>query len=120
MHAVWICAALCLLLIFGVCFNAYYIGNQAKFLTQAAEQMQQKEERETLLTETERFWEKHRAWFGLSVGFRELDHFGEVLTNLRWAHDAGNDPEFERYRLLLIDAIEEISRTERLALETIF
>lgn len=120
MRAAWFCVILFLALLLCIGLNAHYIRKQASFLTQTAELLQEEENRPTALAELEAFWQKHRNWIGLSVGFREMDHFGEVLTNLRWAYDTGDEQEFRRYRLLFLDAIEEISRTERFSVRNLF
>ena len=120
MRAVWICIILFSILLLCVGFNSYYIQRQADRLTQIAEQLTNEERRATVLQELDAFWQKHRDWIGLSVGWRELDHLGEILSNLRWAYEAQNESEFQRYRLLFSNAIEEISRNERISIGVLF
>ena len=120
MKVFWISLVLFLLLLAGIFWNVHYIHKNEKYLTEIVTSLEDSEEREERLCELESFWEKHRDLFGLSVSFRELDHFGEVLVELRWAHDFGREAEFQKHRSLLLDAIEEITRNEKISLGNIF
>ena len=120
MKAVWACVILLVALLLGVWGNARYIHQSAEWLTNMATKLTKEENRDILLDELETFWEEKRPWFSLSVGFRELDHFAEILSHLRWAHDKKNESEFEKHRRLLEDAIKEITRTEQWSIENIF
>ncbi len=120
MKAFWISLILFALLLAGIFWNVHYIHKSEATLTNLVESLEDPEGREEKLCELESFWEKHCNLFGLSVGFRELDHFGEVLTDLRWAHDYSNEAEFQKYRALLLDAIEEITRNEKISVGNIF
>lgn len=120
MKVFWISCALFLALLAGIFWNARYIRTSEAYLKEAVEKLQAVEGRVERLCELEHFWKKHRDLFGLSVGFRELDHFEELLVELRWAHDQGLEAEFQRCRALLLDAIEEISRNEQISVGNIF
>ena len=116
----WVSLTLFLVLLAGIFWNIHYIHKSEAYLTDLVNSLEDTEGREEKLCELEAFWKKHRDRFGLSVGFRELDHFGEVLQELRWAHDFSSEAEFQKYRALLSDAIEEITRNEKLSLGNIF
>lgn len=120
MKAFWISLILFVLLLAGIFWNAHYIRENEKYLTELVTSLEISEDREERICELEEFWEKHKKLFGLSVGFRELDHFGEVLAELRWAHDHSFEAEFQKYRSLLLDAIEEITRNEKISIGNIF
>lgn len=120
MKAVWTCVILLIALLLGVFGNARFIHQSEELLISAAEALKNEEQREAVLDDLESFWEEKRPWFSLSVSFRELDHFGEILSHLRWAHDESNESEFEKHRRLLEDVIEEITRTEQWSVENIF
>ena len=120
MKAFWISLTLFSFLLGGIFWNIHYIHKSEQHLTELVTALDAEERREERLCELESFWEKHRDLFGLSVGFRELDHFGEVLAELRWAHDYGDEADFQRSRALLLDAIEEITRNEKIAMGNIF
>ena len=120
MKTFWISLGLFFLLLAGIFWNVHYIHKSEATLSDLVESLEDTEGREETLCELESFWEKHRNFFGLSVGFRELDHFGEVLVELRWAHDFSSEAEFHHYRALLFDAIEEITRNEKISVGNIF
>ena len=120
MKVFWISLALFGLLLASIFWNVHYIHQSEHYLTEIVTALDSPDGREERLCELEAFWEKHRDFFGLSVGFRELDHFGEVLVELRWAHDFASEVEFQRQRALLLDAIEEISRNEQVSVGNIF
>ena len=120
MKVFWVSLVLFLVLLAGIFWNAHYVRESTEHLTDLAEELKESEKREDTLSGLEEFWEKNKNLFGLSVGFRELDHFGEVLVELRWAHDHGLEAEFQKYRALLLDAIEEIERNERISVGNIF
>ena len=120
MKAFWISLILFALLLSGIFWNAYYIHQSERTLTDLVTRLEASEAREELLPELERFWEKNRDLFGLSVGFRELDQFEEILIELRWAHEIGDEAEFQRSRALLLDTIKEISRNEQISMGNIF
>ena len=120
MKVFWVSCVLFLVLLAGIFWNARYIRTSEAYLRETVEAMGTVEGRGERLSELEEFWKKHRDLFGLSVGFRELDHFEELLVELRWAHDGGLESEFQRCRALLLDAIEEISRNEQISVGNIF
>ena len=120
MKVFWISLALFLLLLAGIFWNAHYIRESEAYLSELVTSLETIEGREERILELEQFWKKHKSLFGLSVSFRELDHFGEVLAELRWAHDHGLETEFQKNRALLLDAIEEITRNEKISVGNIF
>ena len=120
MKAFWISILLFALLLGGIFVNARFIHRTSDTLTEYAEELSESSCRAQTLEELEAFWEKRRPLISLTVGFRELDHFGEVIAQLRWAHDLGDETEFLRYRSLLLDAITELSRTEQFSVENLF
>ena len=120
MKVFWISLTLFFLLLTAIFWNIHYIHENEQYLTELVTSLEEVEGREEKLDELESFWEKHRDFFGLSVSFREIDHFGEVLVELRWAHDFSLEAEFQKYRAMLLDAIEEITRNEKISLGNIF
>ena len=63
--------------------------------------------------------EKSIPLFSLSVSFREIDYLGETLLALSAACENRDEVEFERYRALLIDALDGVSRLEQLSIVNI-
>ena len=120
MKAVWISLVLFCLLLGGTALNVWYIHKTAAHFYEAAEALSVPEDREATLTELENFWERQEPLISLTVSFRELDHFGEIIVQLRWAQELGDEAEFLRYRALLVDAVEELIRTEQFSVENLF
>lgn len=120
MKAVWISLILFALLLIGTVLNVWYIHQTADHFYKAAEDLAIPEMRDATLSELEAFWERQEPLISLTVSFRELDHFGEIIAQLRWAQEIGDDAEFSRYRALLIDAVEELMRTEKFSVENLF
>lgn len=120
MKVVWISIALFLLMIVGIILNAIYVHQSSEYLYACIESLENPAQREQALSALEDFWEKHQALFGLSVSFRELDHFGELLAELRWAHEQGLNADFKKCCTLLRDAVEEITRNERISVKNLF
>ncbi len=112
--------ALLALVITGVCVNRIYISHAADVINGTVSQLDLKDDSKESLEKLERYWEKHQKYIGLSVSYRELDHLGEMLISLRWAYDTENEAEFEKYRALTFDAVEEITRMERFSIENLF
>ena len=121
MKAFWISIILFIILIGCIVSNAIYIRKVTDYVTYSVEVLAANEsDRKEGLEKLELFWGKHKNIIGLSVGFRELDHFGEIMVGLRWAYDEGDEREFRKYCSLLLDALEEISRSERISIGNIF
>ena len=68
------------------------------------------------LSEIDSLWKKSSDIFSLSVNFREIDYLGETLLSLSSALGDRDKRDFERYRLLLIDAIDGVRRLEEISL----
>ena len=115
MKTIFITVAIFVLLCAAMVLNHRYINNTADELSALASSLDitNKEECEAKVIEIKEKWEKSTDIFSLSVSFREIDYLGEVLISLSHYCKEGNAQEFERHRLLLIDAIEGVSRLER-------
>ena len=120
MKAFWFTVALFLILLGCVFLNARFLRRTSEELIGYADQLTEVADREKTVTALERCWDDTRTWISLTVSFQELDHFGELVAQLRWAHDTKNETELIRYRSLLIDAAEELSRTEQFSIENLF
>lgn len=115
MKTLFITATVFLLLCIALFLNYKYINNTVEELTDLTNSLDitnKKECEETLLKITEK-WEKSTDIFSLSVSFREIDYLGEVLISLSHYCKVGNESEFEKYKELLLDAIDGVSRLER-------
>ena len=119
MHSFWISVLLLFLLIACITANAIYIHKISNTLIEKIHALSFDAPIDTIKNLI-LFWQKHRNVIGLTVGNRELDHFSELLTQIYWSHETQNPQEFLRYRRLLGDAVEEISRAEQFNLGTLF
>lgn len=101
---------LCLLMT----LNRNYIRTTADELTRLTDELDFSDKENCLKTldELDALWEKSSTVFSLTVSFREIDYLGETLLSLRASFESANEHEFERYRLLLVDAIEGVARLE--------
>ena len=120
MKAFIISLLLFLLLIGCIILNTVFLNRSADHFRALAMAIETPENRRESLEELAATWEKQKKWIGLTVSFRELDHFGEIITQLHWAYEQKNEQEFQKYRSLFLDAIEEITRTERFSIENLF
>ena len=115
MKTLFITVAVFILLCTAMTLNYRYINDTAEELTALTSSLDitNKEDCEAKVIKIKEKWEKSTDIFSLSVSFREIDYLGEVLISLSHYCEEGNAGEFERYRLLLLDAIEGVSRLER-------
>ena len=115
MKTLFITATVFILLCVSMFLNYRYINNTVEELTDLTNSLDigNKEECEKKVLQIKEKWEKSTPIFSLSVSFREIDYLGEVLISLSHYCETSNESEFERYRLLLLDAIDGVSRLER-------
>ena len=66
------------------------------------------------------YWERHRPFVRLSLGYRDLDRLNESLIALQASHLSDDASDFERYRRLCLDAARELARLERFSPENLF
>ena len=101
---------LCLLMT----LNHRYIKTTADELVRLTDALDFSDKENCLKTldEIDALWEKSSTIFSLTVSFREIDYLGETLLSLRSSFESANKHEFERYRLLLLDAIDGVARLE--------
>ena len=100
--------------------NALYIRSTAQIMHQLTARLDEPKSRSDVLDELRSLWEKRRPIIALTVGYRELDHFDETLTQLQWAHQIESEAEFAHFRALLPNAIDELTRTEHFSIKNIF
>ena len=103
-----------------IIINSFFVHRTVAHLNDLLSQIEDSPDRESTLSELEAYWEKQEQLLSFSVSFRDLDHVGETLAGLRWAHDERDEKEFRKYHALLSDAVEEIARIERLSFENPF
>ena len=120
MRTLIIASAIFLALCATMTANFKYINKTADELTELTEKLSI-DDADCLekIDEIEKKWEKSADIFSLSVGFKEIDYLGETLLALRSTAENGSELEFERYRALLIDAIDGVRRLEKFSIMNI-
>ncbi len=118
----WI-ISLCLfiLLISTIVGNAIYVNRVAHHIEDTVAALSFDDTKTSVQIDAlEAYWEQHRPYVALSIGYRELDHLCESLISLRAAFDTKNASDFELYRQLTEDAAAELARLEQISVENLF
>ena len=100
--------------------NFIYINESADELTHLTEELSFDDPSVAKkIEEIEKKWEKSSVIFSLTVNFKDIDYLGESLVALKSSARTRDKDEFERYRLLVIDAIDGVRRLERFSVMNI-
>ena len=115
MKTLFVTLAIFVLLCAMTAVNFIYINNVANELISLTEaiDLSEAERSEQLIKEIDVLWDKSAPLFSLSVNFREIDYLGETVLALEAAIKSRNEADVNRYRSLLLDAIDGVSRLER-------
>ena len=111
------------ILILAFTLNGIYILNLSERIGQYAEWLERVEKKEdptALLEELQDLWKQNRKYLAFSIDTATLDDIEKTILSLIVAYESGDSYEFEKYRAYLGEAAREISRFERLDIETIF
>jgi hypothetical protein len=111
------------ILILAVTLNGIYILDLSERIGQYAERLERDEKEEdptALLEELQDLWKQNRKYLAFSIDTETLDDIEKTILSLIVAYESGDSYEFEKYRAYLGEAAREISRFERLDIETIF
>ena len=98
-----------------IALNSLYINNVGIQLNTLVHSLDfaNRSDCEKKLDEINSVWQNSSDIFSISVNYKDIDYFGETLISLVSAFDNNDKKEFERYRLLLIDAIDGVCRLEK-------
>jgi hypothetical protein len=110
------------ILILAVTLNGIYILDLSERIGQYAERLERDEKEEdptALLEELQDLWKQNRKYLAFSIDTETLDDIEKTILSLIVAYESGDSYEFEKYRAYLGEAAREISRFERLDIETI-
>lgn len=110
------------ILILAVTLNGIYILGLSERIGQYAERLERVEKEEdptALLEELQDLWKQNRKYLAFSIDTATLDDIEKTILSLIVAYESGDSYEFEKYRAYLGEAAREISRFERLDIETI-
>ena len=120
MKAFWASVILFGVMLILIIGNAAYIHETTDRIRLFDSALDNRSDRAEVLSDLNTFWSARRRIISLSVGYEQLDHLTETIDCLRWADSISDEAEFERYRILLRDAIDEIERTENFSVENLF
>lgn len=117
MRTLIVVSAIFILLLTVMLFNYRYINETADELVYLTETLSLGDIYCTeKIEEIEKKWEKSSYVFSLTVSFKDIDYLGETLLALKSAAKTKDEIEFERYKTLLIDAIDGVRRLERFSI----
>ena len=113
-----LCSFFILLVVIGI--NFHYVRGVTDRICRETEALIFSEEEATSLYELESFWKEQHFKLSFSVSHRELSCLDEALCGLRSAYETKNRSDFEHYRLLVLNAANDIARLESFSAENIF
>ncbi len=108
------------IMIFSITANAIYVSRTADKIKEYVEGEEFEKAPEASMTALESLWEDNRIILELSVGYKEMDLISELILDLKHYVNINNTEETKRIRTLIADAADDISRLERLSLESLF
>ncbi len=104
------------LLIGIIIFNSIYTRKIAEELEEKISALDFDDDITDDIDSLQQYWENKEKFFGVSVGFREIDKTCELIIALKVYYQYQNREEFEKAKQLLIDVIDEITRLEKFSL----
>ena len=121
MKAWFFSLCLFLVLIGMIIANAIYVHRTSKHICSLLETLSfEGAATKNTLDELQRYWDQHRPFIALSIGYRDLDHVCETLISLRASYEVQSAPDFELYRQVAADAVRDLGRLERFSIENLF
>ncbi len=119
MKVFWISLILFSLLLGATVFNGYYIRKTVGEMQDLLREAQETERRAESLSSLAEIWEQSSLSIGFTVGARKIEEIESLMTELTWAYHAELEDSFEKNRLLLLSATEELIRYETVSAEAI-
>ncbi len=115
-------AAILLVVLGGVIFNAFFIRHTTNQLMAWVEALpaipDPKETPRDIATIRERL-EKKAIFLGITVAYAAIDRVSEALISLESFAKTGDQRQYDVTRALLVDLIEELARTEKITVDNI-
>ena len=71
------------------------------------------------MTSMERLWEQHYSLLNLTVSLNDLNKVADCISQLKAYSVNDNEQDFESTRQLLVNAIKNLHRLEKLSLDSI-
>ncbi len=108
-----------ILVILLVVVNAFYVNSTMKRLAALATEATKSASPEAL-SELFSYWETNRDIVSLSANLREIDSVTENLLSLKVALEEQDVDRINQSYVLLCNALDDVSRYERLSFGTVF
>lgn len=102
-----------------VCANAIYTANITDQLKELAAKAKDSASDEALSALCDH-WENHKDLLSLSASLRDVDSITKNLLSLRVAIEENNRQRIEQCYVLFCNALDDVSRFERLSFGVIF
>ena len=103
-----------------IIINSVYITSEFENMSLAAERIASSQDKEALILELKRMWQKNLPIFNLSIRMGELERMNDLIESLSASHHAENDAELRKYCILISDLAKELALYEKLSLRSIF
>ncbi len=99
-----------------VILNAWYIHSVTREMNRMVESLPQTPEPATLahIAAFQAYFEEKHPLLRITIGFSQLDRVTELSESLLEYAQSGSLPDYRATRRLLLDAIQDMSRLERL------
>ena len=121
MKSVWLSFGMLLLVVFLVLCNAGYVNHTVKDMKRMANDLPLSPDSgtEAQLDSILRLLDSHEAGLGLSVSFPLIDRVRELTDSARAYAQAGDKAGYASSRAMLIDAISDLNRLEKVTVKNI-
>ena len=118
MKAFAVSLILLLLIIVLACANAAYVRHTAETMKELAVAAMQKSS-DTAVSELKGYWNKHKKFITLSAHYKQIDLINEELLRFEAAYSFSDDLAAAQSLAILCNALDTVSRCERLCWHSI-
>lgn len=92
--------------------NYFYVNHTASVLSEMIASLPNCEDAEAQTEALLAYWSREEGCLGLSIPFEELQQAANIFLELHHAAREKNSYEFEKYRLLAKNAVDDLRRLE--------
>ncbi len=107
------------LLVGAIVVNSIYVSNLCRDISELAEALSISDERELLITNMKEKWQKHRPFLDFGIRTGEIEHMNDLMEGLYASHEAKNEPEFQKYCILISELADEFAAYEKISLRSL-
>jgi predicted PurR-regulated permease PerM len=121
MKSVWASCGVLLLVVLLVLGNGFYVNRTVQHMTELANALpfSPDSDTEAQLGEIIQLLNSHEASLGLSISFPLIDLVQELANSARAYAVAGDEAGYASSRAMLIDAIGDLNRLEKISVKNI-